>query len=126
MRQRIHEILLVSSHYDSFILARDGQLSELILSEFVGLNLYQAPVITHAADANQALKMIRDDARYDLVITTTHIGDMHVTDFGKELRSSGIEVPLVLLTYESRELLDLVRKTDPNIFSRVFLWQGDY
>jgi len=33
MRCRVENILLVSSLYDSFILAEDGQLNELILSE---------------------------------------------------------------------------------------------
>ena len=43
---RVHDILLVSSLYDSFILAEDGQVSELILSDFLDLNLHHTPGLT--------------------------------------------------------------------------------
>ena len=36
MLYRIHEILLVASPYDAFILEQDGRLSEQILTEFPG------------------------------------------------------------------------------------------
>ena len=35
MQYRIHEILLIASPYDAFILEQDGKLTEQILSEFV-------------------------------------------------------------------------------------------
>src|SRR5438093_1288208 len=38
-RFRVHDILLVSSLYDSFILADDGELHEVILKEFLDLNV---------------------------------------------------------------------------------------
>ena len=36
-RFRVHDILLVSSLYDSFILAEDGELDEVILKQFLDL-----------------------------------------------------------------------------------------
>ena len=38
MPHRIHEILLVASPYDAFILEKDGHLTEQILTEYIGMN----------------------------------------------------------------------------------------
>ena len=44
---RVHDILLVSSLYDSFILREDGRLNELLVGESLELNLQEIPGITH-------------------------------------------------------------------------------
>ena len=126
MRQRVHEILLVSSMYDSFILAQDGQLNELVLNEFVDLNLYQAPAITRTSGAEDALNMLEHNQRFDLIITTMHVGDMDFHDFARALKDMGLDIPLVLLTYEARELQELQRLNLTDVFEKVFLWQGDF
>ena len=38
MLHRIHEILLVASPYDAFILEEDGRLTQQILYEYLGLS----------------------------------------------------------------------------------------
>ena len=38
MQYRIHEILLIASPYDAFILEEDGQLTQQILNEYIGMN----------------------------------------------------------------------------------------
>ena len=43
MPHRIHEILLVASPYDAFILEEDGHLTEQILTEYIGMNFNYAP-----------------------------------------------------------------------------------
>ena len=57
MQYRIIEILLVASHYDSFILEEDGQLTELVIEEYrnLDLNLRFAPRFTRASSAAEAL-----------------------------------------------------------------------
>ena len=54
MQYRIHEILLVSSPYDAFILEEDGKLTEQILSEYIGMNLSYAPRVWNAHSAKNA------------------------------------------------------------------------
>ena len=39
MLYRVHEILLIASPYDSYILEEDGRLTEQILGEYIGMNL---------------------------------------------------------------------------------------
>ena len=40
---KVHNILLVSSLYDSFILREDGRLNELLIDQSLDLNLQQIP-----------------------------------------------------------------------------------
>ena len=58
MQYRIHEILLVSSPYDAFILEQDGKLTEQILSEYIGMNLSYAPRVWNAQSAKEATEII--------------------------------------------------------------------
>ena len=67
---RVQEILLVSSLYDSFILAEDGQLNELVLSEFLDLNLRHPPTLTRVSTGSEALARAIDEYRIAGVPTT--------------------------------------------------------
>ena len=40
---KVHNILLVSSLYDSFILREDGRLNELLIDQSLDLSLQQIP-----------------------------------------------------------------------------------
>jgi len=61
MRHRVHNILIVSSLYDSFILEEDGRFDERLIMEYAELNLVHMPRITRASTGNQALKMINSE-----------------------------------------------------------------
>src|ERR671936_2768646 len=74
-RFRVQEILLVSSLYDSFTLAEDGQLNELVLSEFLDLNVRQPPTLTRVSTGTEALARAHS-GRFNLVLTSLHVGDM--------------------------------------------------
>lgn len=127
MRNRIHQVLLVSSLYDSFILSQDGQINELLLSDFMALNLYQAPEMTRVPRANEALKLLEEQRdRFNLIITTAHVGSMHVLTFAKRVREMGIKVPIVLLSYENKEVQGLKKRKDIRFIDKIFLWQGDF
>ena len=58
MQYRIHEILLVSSPYDGFILEEEGKLTEQILTDYIGMNLSYAPRVWNASSAKKANDMI--------------------------------------------------------------------
>ena len=66
---RVQDILLVSSLYDSFTLQEDGRLNELILSEFLDLNLHHTPGITHVSSGAEALALARAQPRFNLIVT---------------------------------------------------------
>ncbi len=126
MQRRIRDVLLVSSLYDSYIFEEDGRLYELIRNEYQGLNLSHAPEFSFASTGSEALALALEKNRFDLIITTLHIEDMHPLEFAQRIRASGSEIPIVLLALDSRELADLIAYHDTTVFDRMFIWQGDY
>jgi CheY-like chemotaxis protein len=126
MRNKVHNILLVSSNYDSFILAEDGRLYESLISEYIGLNLTDTPGLTRVSSGREALQMILEEKRFNLVITSLRLEDMHALEFAESVKKAGINTPLVLLTYDYRELNDLMGRHDLSEFDKVFVWQGDF
>jgi CheY-like chemotaxis protein len=126
MRHRVNEILLVSSLYDSFILEEDGRLHEMLLSEYIDHNLSHAPGLTRVSTGDEAIGFIREQGRFDLIITTMNLGDMNAFDLARRMREEGLRVPIVLLTYDNRELAEMSSRHDMAIFDKVFVWHGDF
>ena len=125
MKKHVENILLVSSLYDSFILAEDGQLGEVILGEFLELNLRHTPGITRVSSGAEAVELARKDPRYNLIITSMHLGDMNALALARKVREAGLDVPVILFAYDSRELSDFISRHDTSDIDRIFLWQGD-
>ncbi len=126
MRHRIRDILMVSSPYDSFVLGEEGGLYELLVNEYMGLNLSHPPEITRVSSGREAMDRAAKGARFDLVVTTLHLEDMHALEFARRIRDAGIRKPAVLLSYDNRELRDVMNKHDMSLFDKVFLWQGNF
>jgi CheY-like chemotaxis protein len=126
MRTRIRDILLVSSLYDLYVFEEDGRLYELLRSKYQGLNLSHSPELTRVATGKEAISLIREEKRFDLVITTLHIEDMRPAEFAKALRGEGIRLPIVLLAFDNRELSDLLLYKEADAFDDIFIWQGDF
>lgn len=125
MNYKIREILLVSSLYDYYLFEEDGRLYELIRQEYQNLNLSQAPELTHVTTGEEALEIAQSD-RFDLVIITLHIEDMHAVRFAQLFRQMGLDTPIILLAYDNKERKELTSNYDTSIFDRIFIWQGDY
>jgi len=126
MRRRVNEIMLVSSLYDSYILAQDGQIQELLLSDYMELNLHHSPSMTRVPKASEALWMAENYPQFNMILTTTNVGDMRVTDFVMRLKEKGVTAPVVLLLYDIRELEELLHRGEAGLFDHVFIWQGDF
>ncbi|MFA3784184.1 PEP/pyruvate-binding domain-containing protein [Melioribacteraceae bacterium 4301-Me] len=126
MSFRIRDILLVSSLYDSYIFEEDGRLYELIRQEYQGLSLSHSPELIQVSSGVDAIQMLSEEKRFDLVIVTLHIEDMSALNFAKKVRETGLDIPIVLLGYDNSEMTDLITNKDISIFDKVFIWQGDY
>ncbi len=126
MRFRIRDILLVSSLYDLYVFEEDGRLYELIRHEYQGLNLSHSPEITRVSSGQEALTLAREESRFDLIITTQHIEDMHAAQLAKLVKESGLNIPVILLAYDNRELIELLSHTDTSFFERIFIWTGNF
>ena len=115
----------MSSLYDSFILAEDGQLNEAILNQFLALNMSSNPDLTRVSSGEDALALLREDQRIDLIITSLQVGDMDAVELARKVRGAGSDTPVILLAYSNRELTDFRASQDVSALDRIFLWQGD-
>jgi len=124
MRQRVEEILLVASPYDSFILEEDGQFAERLFTQYVRLNLSGSPHFSQAPTGEAALERMRRN-RYDLVITTPHCADMSPIELAKAVKEMQPGVPVVMLTYDRQTAQTYADMGPASGFVEVFLWSGD-
>ena len=126
MQKKVHDILLVSSLYDFYLFEEDGRLYEQIREEYQSLNLSWAPEIMHVTTGQEALNLIKNQNKFEIIVTTLHIEDMHVMELAQKIRAIASDVPLILLAYDNRERKELTSQYDTSIFDRLFIWQGDY
>ena len=125
MQWRVRKVLLVSSLYDSFMLAEDRLAEELLRGDFLGVSLSTIPDITRVSTGAHALEAIRQPPGYDLVISSPIVGDMDAGRLARELRHAGYEIPVIMLAYHARELHDYLARHDVSGIDRSFLFQGD-
>ena len=123
---RVQDILLVSSLYDSFILREDGRLNELLIGESLDLHLQQIP--RHHARLERrgsagagALR----PAAFNLIVTNLAVGDMDAAQLAREVKAAGLDVPVVVLAYDYREVKNFVARNPVTDIERIFLWQGN-
>ena len=124
MLNRIHEILLVASPYDAFILEEDGRLTQQILYEYLGMNLSYAPRVWHAKSAKKGLQMLADRS-YDLVIVMMRITDMDPITFGENVKKDYPDKPIILLAFDESEISTLPQKRLKKTIDRVYIWTGN-
>ena len=132
---RVHEVLFVLSHYDSFILAEDGQLDERLISGFHDLNLRILPAVTQVESGEEALERLAlNPDRFQLVIASPDLGDMDVGTFAHRLRRAGRKTPVTLFGYDTRTVGEYLRRHEDRQGDRQredldlekpFVWQGD-
>src|SRR6195256_1887705 len=122
---RVQDILLVSNLYDSFILREDGRLNELLIGESRELNLQHIPGITHVSNCAQALDLARSQPRFNLIVTNLAVGNMNAAQVAAEVRSAGLDVPVVVLAYDYREVKNFISRNPVTDIERIFLWQGN-
>jgi len=124
MPHRIHEILLVASPYDAFILEEDGHLTEQILTEYIGMNFTYAPRVNRVSTGQEALKLMREK-KFDLVIVMLRIEDQDPISLGKTIKANFPKKPVVLLAFDETELKQLPSVISAKSINRTFIWSGD-
>ena len=124
MPHRVRNILVVASAYDAFVIEEGGRLTELILNEYVSLNLSDGPRVTRVATAAEALELIEQQP-FDLVITTSRIGNLDGLRLGRRIKQIEPNCPVVLLAFDIGELQRLTAERHPDAVDHVFLWSGD-
>ena len=123
MSHRVHEILLVASPYDAFILEEDGNLTEQILTEYIGMNFNYAPRVTHVTTGQKALETI-NEKKFDLIILMLRIEDRDPISLGNSIKKY-TQVTSCSSSFDESELKQLPDKITPNSINRIFIWSGD-
>ncbi|HKB98064.1 MAG TPA: PEP/pyruvate-binding domain-containing protein, partial [Terriglobales bacterium] len=121
---KVHNILLVSSLYDSFILREDGRLNELLIDQSLDLSLQQIPGITHVSSCAEAAALARTQ-QFNLIVTNLAVGDTNAAQLASEIKQAGLDVPVIVLGYDSREIKNFVARNPVTDIERAFLWQGN-
>ena len=124
MNYRIDNILMVCSLYDFYTIVEDGHLQEAIFNEYLELNLHYAPHITRVYSGLTALNAL-EEQNFDLIISTSRLGDMEIIEFSKKVKEINQDIPFVLLTSMSREISLQFSKDKIENIDKIFIWNGD-
>jgi hypothetical protein len=124
MPRRVSNLLLVGSLYDYYTIIEDGRLSEMILSEYLDLDLRFTPSLERVSTAEEALEMLRTEP-FDLVISMARIGEMNIAEFGASVQQISPGTPVVLLASSGRELSMLPPISTLEGMDSSFVWLGD-
>lgn len=120
---KVKDVLLVSSLYDVFNLREDGQLANLVMSEYAQLRLSRAPTIKRVDSGSSALKAL-EEQRFDLVIVFRSLSDIDPAEFNQQAKLLCPDIPVVLLAFHHREL-DLIRDHKGDTYDSMFFWSGE-
>jgi len=124
MQKRIHRVLLICSNYDNYMLEEDGRIDEQIFNEYVSLNLRYPPVFVQTDNPEDAFRILsRGDI--DLVISMVSVKGTDVFALAKMIKNDYPDVPIVVLTYFSREVSLRLEGEDLSAIDYVFCWLGD-
>jgi CheY-like chemotaxis protein len=115
----------VASPYDSFVLEEAGQIGERVVGEFRNLDLHYGPGLTTVSTGSEALDVVRQSSRFNLIISGLVLGDMNGAELGRRVKELGLDIPVVLLAFDAREVKTFAAHHDLSDIEKVFLWQGD-
>ena len=121
---RVQELLLVCSLYESYILQEDGLIADLIFTKYQELNLSHAPRVSRASTPEEALELVKKH-HFDLVITMTRLGNWDVREFAAAIKRVQPDLLVIVLADEPREVAHFADPRERGAIDRVFLWHGD-
>jgi CheY-like chemotaxis protein len=124
MNERIYNVLLIATKYDTFMLEDDGRVDEQIFNEYTALSLRYPPRFTQVTTEEEALREL-SDRRFELVIVMPNMVDRDIFGAAKEIKKQYPSIPIVVLTPFSREVSKRVAKEDLSAIDYIFGWLGN-
>ncbi|MFA5818301.1 MAG: PEP/pyruvate-binding domain-containing protein [Bacteroidales bacterium] len=124
MQKRIHRVLVICSNYDNYMLEEDGRIDEQIFNEYASLNLRYPPTFVQTDNAEDAFTILQD-GNIDLVISMLSLKGTDVFALAKRIKAKYENIPIVVLTYFSREVSLRLEGEDLSAIDYVFCWLGD-
>jgi CheY-like chemotaxis protein len=124
MQKRIHRVLVICSNYDNYMLEEDGRIDEQIFNEYASLNLQNPPTFVQTDNAEDAFVLLQE-GDIDLVISMLSLKGTDVFALAKRIKAKYADIPIVVLTYFSREVSLRLEGEDLSAIDWVFCWLGD-
>jgi CheY-like chemotaxis protein len=124
MQKRIHRVLVICSNYDNYMLEEDGRIDEQIFNEYASLNLRYPPTFVQTDNAEDAFRILKG-GNVDLVISMLSLKGTDVFALAKKIKARYENIPIVVLTYFSREVSLRLEGEDLSAIDYVFCWLGD-
>jgi CheY-like chemotaxis protein len=124
MQKRIHRVLIICSNYDNYMLEEDGRIDEQIFNEYISLNLKYPPTFVQTDNAEDAFRILQE-GNIDLVISMLSLRGTDVFVLAKKIKEKYESIPIVVLTYFSREVSLRLEGEDLSAIDYVFCWLGD-
>lgn len=124
MAKRVRRILLVCNNYDSFALEEDGRIDVQIAQEYAELNLSNPPSIVRAETTTEAVQLVGQGERFDLIMIVYSAGGSDVWDFAAEAKRLQPECPIVLLSSFNKEFHRRLEQQDKRDIDYLFNWNN--
>lgn len=124
MNKRIHRVLIICSNYDNYMLEEDGRIDEQIFNEYASLNLRYPPTFVQTDNEEDAFKIL-SEGNIDLVISMLSLKGSDVFGLARRIKEKYDKIPIVVLTYFSREVSMRLEGEDLSAIDYVFCWLGD-
>ena len=123
MARRVKTILMVSTQYEAFSLAWDGSLAEDIYGAYSLLHLQNVPQITTVTSGQEALETLPRE-KYDLVLVSSNLADMTISEFGRAVKAAVPGLPVVVLVFALGGLPAVSIAAHAGV-DYIFAWQGN-
>ncbi len=124
MQCRIHNVLLIASPYDAFMMEEDGRVEEQLYFEYTSLNLSSPPRVNQASSYSDAYNSL-ETKNYDLIIAMPGLDIGETFREAKNIKEKYPQIPFVVLTPFSREVSRRLANEDFSGVDYVFSWLGN-
>jgi hypothetical protein len=125
MPNKIKEVMLFATLYDSYSIEREGQFSDKIYGEYLQLNLYAAPRFT-SVNTEEDVERILNTRHFDLVIIMAGVDREMPLKVADKVHALKPRIPILLLVNNNSDVrfFKVAASKIPAI-DRVFVWNGN-
>jgi len=125
MPNKVKEVLLFATLYDSYAIEREGQFSDKIFGEYLQLNLYAAPRFT-SVNTQEDVNKILNTRHFDLVIIMAGVDKEMPLKIVDEINAAKPRIPILLLVNNNSDVRYFkIAATKIPAIDRVFVWNGN-
>jgi len=123
MQNTVHNVLIVCSNYDFYLLEEDGRIDEQVFNEYSELNMRNPPDFSHAYSSRSAISKLKSHS-IDLVIIWLEVSKTSI-DVSNKIKANFPDIPIVALSHHPEELQKFLNESVEKSIDFVFHWNGN-